>query len=136
MSASNITRESVRVHLRWRDLDAFGHLYHATMVELLDEARAAWIARFLSPEAGDGHVIARIDVSYLAEVTRADRWLEVGIAVDRIGTSSLVLSETVRNIADVVVAKSRTTVVMWDAAEHGARALSPAERGALAAEEA
>ena len=32
----------IRLPLRFRDVDAFGHVYHAEYLTLLDEARTRW----------------------------------------------------------------------------------------------
>ncbi|MGO4255924.1 acyl-CoA thioesterase [Marmoricola sp. RAF53] len=117
----------IRVSLRWRDLDALGHLYHATTVELLDEARCAWIAAHVAPEAGESHVVARLDITYLAEVTRVDRWLEVTTEVSRVGTTSLALTESVANPAGTVIARCEATIVFWDPVKRVSRPLTEAE---------
>lgn len=131
MTASDIARTSVRVHLRWADLDSLGHLYHAKAVELLDEARAAWVSEFVSCDAGESHVIARLDISYLGEVLRTDRWLDVSIEVERVGSSSLVLHETVRNAVRDAVIECHSTLVLWDSASHRSRLITDQERDRL-----
>lgn len=132
MTASDTTRDSVRVHLRWRDLDSLGHLYHAAAVELLDEARAAWMSVNISPEVGESHVVARLEIDYLGEVSRADRTLDVATALSRIGNSSLKVEQTVRNRGGTAVLACVATVIAWNSTTHASRPLSDEERAKLA----
>jgi len=112
------------VPLRWRDLDFQGHVYHGTYVTLLDEAREAF---FRDLSVRSPHVVARIEIDYLAEI--AEGVTDVGVRFDvlRVGNSSLELNEEM--YADGVLrARSRAVVVMWGRDQHGSRPLTDAER--------
>uniref|UniRef100_UPI0022306FB2 thioesterase family protein n=1 Tax=Proteus mirabilis TaxID=584 RepID=UPI0022306FB2 len=45
-----MTRLHVAVHLRWGDLDAYGHVNNTSMLKLLEEAR---VRAFWMPERGE-----------------------------------------------------------------------------------
>lgn len=124
MAVANTNEKSSRILLRWRDFDAFGHVYHATFIELLDEARAAWVTSFVSPAAGENHVVARLEVSYDSEVARPVTWLEVTTQISRIGRTSLQLREVMRDPEGVKVVTCDATIVMWDGTTRSPRPLT------------
>ena len=80
------------VTTRWRDDDAYGHLNNATYYELFDTAVNAHLydatgvdVRAL-PQIG---VVAETSCQYYAEIG-FPRPIEMGLVVDRIGTSSAI----------------------------------------------
>lgn len=116
----------ISVPLRWRDLDHQGHLYHGTMLTLLDEARTEWF-RSIGIDCGDSYVVARVEIDYLAETTRSDVAVEVDFAVARVGNRSITTHETART-GNGVVARALVTAVMWDSIAHRSRELTSLER--------
>ena len=122
--------EPARVRLRFRDVDAFGHVYHAEYLTLIDEARTAWFARlgFEQPEA---YVVARVEVDYLSPLVLADAEVLASFAVERIGTSSLTLAETLHAPDGREVARIRSVTVRRDPEGGRSRPLTDGERRAL-----
>jgi acyl-CoA thioester hydrolase len=116
--------------LRFRDLDAFGHVYHAEYLTLLDDARTWWFGNAVGVEDPGSYVVARIEVDYLSSLTLPDRAVSVVFAVERVGTTSLTLAEVMRARDGRVVARSRTVVVLRDPASGRSRALTTGERAA------
>lgn len=116
------------VPLRWRDLDHQGHVYHATMLTLLDEARTRWLSESIGVESADTYVVARIELDYLAEVTMASAAVEVTFGVSRVGRRSITTVETVTDGNGVQVARAAVVVVLWDRADHRSRELTAVER--------
>jgi len=126
---------SVRVQLRWRDMDMLGHLNQSVYHELLEEGRAALMTEILR-RAGEGHghgafVLAHVDLDYHREVRKDDGEVEVQVSVQRAGTSSLTLAHEVRLRDGVVAASGTTVLVAWDPAARGKRSLTDAERAAV-----
>ncbi len=123
---------SVRVPIRWRDLDVLGHLNQAVYHEYLEEGRAALMASL-----GEGNrfpfVLARVELDYRAEVRRSHREVEVVARVERVGTKSLTVSHEVVLPDGTVAASGASVFVAWDVDARGARALTEAEREALEA---
>lgn len=119
----------VEVTLRWRDLDHQGHVYHAAMVSLLDEARVAWLSTWVRPAPPDAFVVVRLDLTFAAELRITDRSVRVSHTLLRRGTTSLGLREEMRaSHDDRVVVSAETVIVMWDADAHEPRMFSEAER--------
>lgn len=127
---------SQRVQLRWRDMDMLGHLNQSVYHELLEEGRAALMMEIVSRVGRDGtpggFVLAHVDLDYHAEVRKDHGYVEVVVALERVGTSSLRLRHQVRLPDGTVAASGTTILVAWDPAIRGKRPLNEAERAALA----
>lgn len=128
MTSATRTGRRVRVPLRWRDLDHQGHLYHATMLTLLDEARTAWLSEVIGVPHADSYVIAKVEIDYLHEVRMGDERIDVTFDVSRVGTRSLTTEETVRLPNGTQAARASVVSVMWDRQVHSTRELTASER--------
>ena len=124
---------STRVLLRWRDFDLLGHVYHAVLVELLDQARVEWMRRNVFHGADRHYVVARLEINYLAEIALGVPHVEVVTQLGRVGRSSLDLLATVRSPSGATVARCESTVVLWDEDRRASRVLSRSERHAALA---
>ncbi len=124
--------EPVTVPLRWVDVDALGHVYHATYLTLLDEARSRFLTAAGVRRPSD-HVVARVEIDYLAPVGPGHDHVLVRHEVERVGTTSLTLGATLATPDGVDRARARVVIVLWDNASHGPRPVGDDERAALAA---
>jgi acyl-CoA thioester hydrolase len=126
---------TVRVQLRWRDMDMLGHLNQSVYHELLEEGRAALLTEIVRRVGGDrahgGYVLAHVDLDHHAEVRKDHDEVEVFVRLADVGTSSLRLEHEIRLPDGRVAASGRTVLVAWDPATRGKRVLSDAERAAL-----
>lgn len=118
--------------LRFRDLDAFGHVYHAEFLTLLDEARSRWFAT-VGLEQPEVYVLAHLEMDWVSPLVGRDRAVRVGFEVEGVGRSSVSLRETMYAADGRVVARSRSVTVRWDQAAARPRALSAAERAGIEA---
>ncbi len=114
--------------LRFRDVDAFGHVYHAEFLTLLDEARTRWFRGVLELENPSDYVLARVEIDYVSSLLLSDGAVAAGFEVERVGTSSLTLGETMRTRDGRVVSRGRAVTVLRDAATGTSRRLTDAER--------
>ena len=121
-------RDGVWLPLRFRDLDAFGHVYHAEYLTLLDEARTRWFRDAVAFDDPGGYVVARIEIDYASSLVLDDGEAGFVFEVERIGTSSLTLRETVRAPDGRVVARVRSVTVRRDLVAGTSRPLSDEER--------
>jgi acyl-CoA thioester hydrolase len=118
----------IPVPIRWRDLDALGHVNHATYLVLLGEARDAWLTQFgIGPEH---YVVAALTINYRSAITLTDSPVQVELAVQRIGSKSVTTRELIV-AGDAVRADAQVTIVVWDQAGQSSRALTPGERAAF-----
>jgi acyl-CoA thioester hydrolase len=120
------------VNVRWRDVDALGHVNHAVFITYLEEGRDAFYAAVLG---GNPHyVVARIEIDLRAEIRYPARQVTVRIEVERLGRTSLTTRETVRTgPQDEAAARARVVTVRWDADQRKPIPFSEAERAQLEA---
>ena len=120
------------VEIRWRDMDAYGHVNNGVYLNYLEEARDEWLERVLGA-AGSGwdYVLARVAIDYLQELRQEDDTAVVRCSLESVGTSSLRLREEIATRAGRVVARGEAVLVAFDRQLRHSRPLSPAERAAL-----
>jgi acyl-CoA thioester hydrolase len=120
-----------QVSLRWRDVDALGHVNHAVFLTYLEEGRDAFYVRALGRDPH--YVVARVEIDLSAEVRYTDRQLRVRIEVERVGTTSLTTRETIFTPAGVTAAEARVVTVLWDTNARRPMAFTADEHARLAA---
>lgn len=123
-----------KVHVRWADLDAFGHVNNAIYLTYAELARVNWGARqFASIESDSPLVqmtVAHSEVDYLIPITQHSVDYDVNLWVESIGNSSFVVAyQIVKD--DVIYAKLKTVQVMIDLAKMKSRPINMAERDFL-----
>jgi acyl-CoA thioester hydrolase len=119
-----------QVSLRWRDLDALGHVNHAVFLTYLEEGRDAFYVQALGRDPE--YVVARVEIDLRAEVRYSDRQLLVRIEVERVGTTSLTTREQVLTPAGQTAAEAKVVTVLWDAGARKPKAIAADERARLA----
>jgi acyl-CoA thioester hydrolase len=127
-----------RIEIRWRDVDAYGHVNNAVYLNYLEEARDAWVQAVLGAVSGStwDFVLARVEIDFRAELTQDDGAVIVRCTLDRIGNSSVGTREMVRKQDGTISAEARSVVVARDPGTGRSRPLTDAEREALEAERA
>lgn len=121
-----------RVGLRYRDLDLYGHVNHVAYHDLLDEARANFIAAVNNDELMN-LVVRRVEVDYMAEIRQQDRHVDVRTTVEAVGTRSVTFAHEVVRPDMVVAATSRVVMVAFDPVQRRSRLVTPSERARLTA---
>ena len=126
-----------RIEIRWRDVDAYGHVNNAVYLNYLEEARDAWVQEVLGRASGNtwDFVLARVEIDFRVELTQDDGAVTVRCALDTIGRSSVGTREEVRKLDGTLSAEARSVVVPRDPESGRSRPLSDAEREALEAEQ-
>jgi len=120
-----------QVSVRWRDVDALGHVNHAVFLTYLEEGRDAFYVRALDRDPH--YVVARVEIDLRAEVRYSDRQLRVRIEVERVGTTSLTTRETILTPAGGTAAAARVITVLWDSGARKPMAFTADDRARLAA---
>lgn len=121
-----------RIDVRWRDLDMLGHLNQAVYHEFLEEGRTELLTSTTAMQ-GFAFVLARVELDYRREITRADGHVVVVSRAASVGRSSIVLDNEILLPDGTVAAEGRAVLVAWDAAARSKRVLSDDERSALMA---
>ena len=122
------------IHVRFSDVDVYGHVNNVKYFEYLQEARIRWFASITRGiDAPPAHfVVAQTDVDYrrpiLFRKEPYDLWSQLG----RLGSSSITLESEICD-GDEVLARARVTTVFYDLAEGRSVAPHPAVREQLEA---
>ena len=103
------------IEVRFRDVDALGHVNNAVVVTYLEVARFAWWRDYLAgrPFADEAFLIARVEVDYLRPILITDR-IRVEVRCPRIGRSSFDLQSRILDDQGTCFAEGRTVQVMVD----------------------
>ena len=123
----------VRLQLRWRDMDAYGHVNNAVYLNFLEEARDAWVERVLGPVADDvwHFVLARVAIDFRNELKQEDGEIVVRCRLGSIGRSSIRTREEILKLDGTVSAEAEAVIVPRDPDTGSSRALTTQEREAL-----
>jgi acyl-CoA thioester hydrolase len=129
-----VTRHRYDCHVRFSDVDVYGHVNNVKYFEFYQEARLAFLSSLgRDPEDADsGLVVARIDVDYRRPILFRPEPYAVETWVSRVGTSSFGLQCEIRD-GDEVYSRAKAVMVSFDMAAQRSRPLSNAERARLAA---
>jgi acyl-CoA thioester hydrolase len=120
------------IEIRWRDLDSFDHVNHVVFLTYLEEARDEWLGRVLAdPSRVWGYVIARVEIDYRRELTLKDDVIVARCSLERLGTKSVVTSESLTTRAGEIAAEAKAVLVARDEATGRSRAISDDERAAF-----
>lgn len=123
----------IPVQVRFRDIDALGHVNNAVLVTYLEYARWHWWQTVLKGTKfeSEGFLIARIEVDYQNPIL-LDADLRVGVSLKKIGHKSFTLHYHVRDHTTKMDLASATTVqVMFDFQEHKSKPISSQVRQCL-----
>jgi len=103
---SFVHRETVR----FRDLDAMGHVNNAVFATYLEQARIA----YLSPNGAqvEDMILARLEIDFRSPAEVGET-IEITVTPTRVGTKSFDLEYVVR-AGDRVVAEAKTVLVAYD----------------------
>jgi acyl-CoA thioester hydrolase len=123
---------TIRIILRWRDMDMLGHVNQAVYHELLEEGRGALLAS-LGDVRSFPFVLARVELDYRHEVRHADGHVDVRTFVQRVGRTSITVGQELTLPNGTLAASGVSVLVAWDTEARSARTLSGVERSALGA---
>ncbi len=117
-----------RETVRFRDLDALGHVNNAVYLTYLEQARVA----FLRPHDADytEMILARCEIDFRAQVSLGET-VEIALTPSRVGTKSFELSYEMK-VGERLVAEAKTVLVAYDYERSESRPLPEAWRKLLA----
>jgi acyl-CoA thioester hydrolase len=120
----------VRIPIRWRDVDAYGHVNNAVFLNYLEEARDRLVESLFGEQSWD-FVIARVAIDYRSELNQKDREVVVRCGVTGFGTSSVRIAERVLAADGRLSAESESVVVARDPETGRSRPLTEEEKAIL-----
>ncbi len=115
-----------RIRIRWRDVDAYGHVNNAVYLTYLEEARDAWAKDVLGPTFD--FVIVRIAIDYRSELSLDDEEVTVRCWGAGAGRSSIRTCEQISKSDESLVSESESVIVSHDRLARAARPLSDEQR--------
>ena len=121
--------EELRIRIRWRDIDALGHVNNAVYLTYLEELLNA----YLEPALGVEWVTARTELDFRREVRLSDEEVVARAEVERVGTSSLTLTVAIALPDGSVALEGRVVAVAWDAENRRSRPLTEDEKRLVSA---
>jgi acyl-CoA thioester hydrolase len=117
------------IEIRWRDLDAYGHVNHAVFATYLEEVRDEWLERALGRDADLwDYVVARVAIDYRRELRLEDDRVRARCGLDSLGTSSVRTREDVVVGDGEVAAEAKAVLVARDPETRRPRPLTESER--------
>ncbi len=130
-------RHDYLCHVRFSDVDVYGHVNNVTYFEYYQEARIAFLQSLgvdlLDPGSTERHVLARVEVGYRRPLLFRPEPYVVQTWVHRVGTSSYDLGCRVVDEPGAMQAYSSADVrlVAFDLGTGRSRPLTDVERGGL-----
>ncbi len=126
------------VHVRFSDVDVYGHVNNVKYFEYFQEARIALLAGLLSRARGAAAdpltrtVVARTEVDYRIPILFRPEPYDLWSRIVRVGRTSMVIESEICD-GETVLSRARVVLVFWDA--EAGRPVPPPEdyRGVLEA---
>ena len=104
----------VRLSIRWRDLDAYGHVNNAVYLNYLEECRDRMVEDLFGVDGGWDFVLARVEIDFRSEVTQRDHDVIARCWVASVGRSSVRTREEIRKLDGTVAAEAGSVIVPRD----------------------
>jgi acyl-CoA thioester hydrolase len=124
--------EGKHIEIRWRDLDALGHVNQAVYLTYIEEALDAWLGETLGLEGRVwDYVAARVSIDYRSELRLADHAVLGSCRLVRIGNSSITSLVELRAPDGRLAAEAELVIVARDPDSRRSRPLLDHEREAF-----
>jgi acyl-CoA thioester hydrolase len=119
-------------HVRFSDVDVYGHVNNVKYFEYYQEARLAFLGSLdrAPDQPPSGLVVARIDVDYRRPILFRPEPYLVETWVTRVGNSSFGLSSEIRE-GDDVYSRAQATMVSFDLRAQQSCPISEEQRARL-----
>ncbi|SIR98229.1 acyl-CoA thioesterase [Williamsia sterculiae] len=128
---------AAEVGVRWSDMDAFGHVNHARIVTMLEEARIQWLL-----DVGQeyrklimGAMIVDVHIRYQSQLRHEDSPLHIGMWIAGFRTVEFTLGYEVRaagaELDTKPACRATTKMAVVDVDEHRLRRLDDEEKELL-----
>jgi len=125
----------VTIRIRWRDMDAYGHVNNAVYLNYLEECRDAWAQALLGSTGGSWEfVLAHVGVDYRRQLTQGDGEVVVRCGLASFGRSSIRTREAIVTRDGTLAAEAEAIMVPRQPKTDGSRPLSDTERELLRVE--
>ena len=120
MSGNN--RFTIKQDIRFRDLDALGHVNNATYFTYMEEARKEFFGEILNATSTDDFpfILAGISSSFIKPVLLKEKTLEIDLWITHIGRKSFTCKYLLHRTCDPewVFATGESVLVFFDHRNH------------------
>jgi acyl-CoA thioester hydrolase len=123
----------VTIEIRWRDMDAYGHVNNAVYLNYLEECRDRAVESLMGTRDAWDFVLAHVGIDFRNELTQDDGAITVRCEIVGIGRSSVRTRETIAKADGTVAAEAEAVIVPRDREQGGSRPLTDPERARLRA---
>lgn len=127
----------VPLHLRWADLDAYGHVNNAAIAGLLEQARvlAFWndadpVLPPLTPEADTWVFVARAEVTYVRPIEHRTEPITAELSITKAAGATFVIAYRLL-VDEVECVRASTTLALVDRATGAPTRMTPELRDRL-----
>jgi acyl-CoA thioester hydrolase len=124
----------VRLRIRWRDIDSYGHVNNAVYLNYLEECRDRLVEDLFGTHEAWDFVLAHVGIDFRKELTQADGEVIVRCEVVGFGRSSIRTRERIEKTDGTVAAEAESVIVPRSPNEPSSRALTDEERTVLQGE--
>jgi acyl-CoA thioester hydrolase len=122
----------IRIQIRWRDMDAYGHVNNAVYLNYLEDCRDAWAQSVLGGVADTwDFVLAHVGIDFRSQLTQDDGEVIVRCWLDSFGRSSVRTREEIVKLDGTVSAEAESVIVPRAPDEPTSRPLTDEERAVL-----
>jgi acyl-CoA thioester hydrolase len=105
----------MQTDIRWRDMDAFGHVNNAAFLGYIEEARVRWFKSLSSDWAAEtsAPIMAAVTMNYRRPIVWPET-LAVELLAERVGNKSLTIAHRIVSANDAsIVYGDGNTVLVW-----------------------
>jgi acyl-CoA thioester hydrolase len=123
-----------RIDIRWRDLDALGHVNQAVYQTYGEEIVDAWFRDVLGLAKGEvwDYVVVKLTTEYRSELRLEDEQVVGTVRIVHVGTSSVTVALELSAASDGrVAAETEVIFAVWDPERRAARPITDEERAKL-----
>jgi acyl-CoA thioester hydrolase len=123
-----------RIDIRWRDLDALGHVNQAVYQTYGEEIVDAWFRDVLGLAKGEvwDYVVVKLTTEYRSELRLEDEQVVGTVRIVHVGTSSVTVALELSAASDGrVAAETEVIFAVWDPERRAARPITDEERAQL-----
>ena len=110
-------RHRTTLEVRFRDIDAFGHVNNAVFFSYVEQARIRYLLDVVRPDTGFDRmplILARVELDYRSPILFGEEVI-VGTRIDRVGNTSFGMSHRMTAGPDArLVGDVQTVLVTYD----------------------
>jgi acyl-CoA thioester hydrolase len=110
-----MTQIVVPIHLRWGDMDIYGHINNVAYAQYMEQSRVQLMAQEgMTPNnLEESHVVARNEIDYLAPLVYQAEPVQMHLWIERVGNATYTVGYELRN-GETVHMRAKTNMVTFN----------------------